>query len=127
MNKKEIYAYDFDGVVRGSDSDDHVKIVPEPGSIIITGRAIDEAAFVRGFLDDAGIECPVYHNFMFKEGRLRSCSGEWKSQFIKFFNEKSPRCQIVRFYEDDPVQLEIIKNNLPALDLVYVENNQVEK
>lgn len=120
-----IFAYDFDGVVsigiRPRFSDD----------IIITGRCQEESPYVFEKLSEMGITCNVYFNQMTLEERgnhtiqARTYSGEHKARTISRL--KNEGINIVRFFEDDPVQMVIIKEHHPDLDIVHIVSNLVQK
>lgn len=120
-----IFAYDFDGVVsigiRPRFSDD----------IIITGRCQEESPYVFEKLSEMGISCNVYFNQMTLEERgnhtvqARTYSGEHKAKTISRL--KNEGINIVRFFEDDPVQIAVIEQNHPELEIVHIVSNLVQK
>lgn len=123
--EKGTFAYDFDGVVsigiRPRFSDD----------IIITGRCQEEAPYVFEKLSEMGISCNVYFNQMTLKERgnhtveARTYSGEHKAETIAHL--KTEGINIVRFFEDDPVQIAVIEQNHPELKIVHIVSNLVEK
>lgn len=120
-----IFAYDFDGVVsigiRPRFSDD----------IIITGRCQEESPYVFEKLSEMGISCNVMFNQMTLAERgdhtvqARTYSGLHKAKTIKELKEQG--IEVVRFFEDDPVQKAIIEEHHPNLDVVHIVSNLVEK
>lgn len=122
---KKIFAYDFDGVVslgiRPRFSDD----------IIITGRCQEESPYVFKKLLEMGISCNVMFNQMTLAERgdhtvqARTYSGLHKAKTIKALKEDG--IEVVRFFEDDPVQKAIIEEHHPELDVVHIVSNLVQK
>jgi hypothetical protein len=121
----EIYGYDFDGVI---------SIGVNPRSecdVIITGRCIDEAEYVLDILKKRGIKNTVYFNQMTLAERgnhtlkARRYSGEHKAKTITYL--KSKGVNIVRFFEDDTVQMNCIAKKHEVLDIVHIKSNLVEK
>lgn len=115
---KKIFAYDFDGVVS-------IGIFPRnENDIIITGRSIEEKETVLCYLKKNKIKSNVYFNNISLKNRgnhslkSRLCSGKHKSETIK--NIKKDGIIVERFFEDDAIQLEVIKKNHPKLDVVYI-------
>jgi hypothetical protein len=121
----KIFAYDFDGVVsigiRPRFSDD----------IIITGRCGEEAPYVFEKLAEMGISCTVMFNPMSLEERgnhtvqARTYSGLHKARTITTLQQEG--IEVVRFFEDDPVQKAIIEEHHPNLEIVHVVSNLVKK
>ena len=121
----DIFAYDFDGVVsigiRPRFSDD----------VIITGRCQEEAPYVFAKLAEMGIATNVYFNQMTLAERgdhtvkARTYSGKHKAKTISELAEQG--INVVRFFEDDPVQKAIIEENHPNLPVVHIVSNLVQK
>lgn len=99
--------YDFNGVV------DSGVFIPTVNDVIITGNTLPMVQSVLNWLKEHDIQCAVY--FMpYKNGaNNRELTGMWKSEMILRLN-----CE--RFYEDDPLQYQIIKNCCPDCELVKV-------
>lgn len=122
---EEIYAYDFDGVIS-------IGITPRSKKdIIITGRCIDEQKHVKDILKERGIKCKVYFNPMTLVERgdhtveARTFSGNHKASTIARLKEEG--INIVRFFEDDPIQLGLIKESHPELPIVHIVSKLVKK
>jgi hypothetical protein len=120
-----INGYDFDGVVS-------IGITPsKPEDVIITGRCVDEAASVNKILRDRGIFNAVYFNPTYLERRgnhslkSRETSGKHKAHTIHIL--ASNDIFVSRFFEDDPVQAEIINKSVDHLDIVLVTSTLVTK
>lgn len=121
----KIFAYDFDGVVsigvRPRYSDD----------VIITGRCQEEAPYVFEKLSEMGIAANVYFNQMTLAERgnhsveARVFSGKHKAKTIRELAEQG--IIVERFFDDDEVQIAVIKQEHPDLDVVHIVSNLVEK
>jgi hypothetical protein len=126
VNKRhEIYGYDFDGVIS-------IGVSPRSTcDVIITGRCIDEKDHVLSVLEKRGIKNTVYFNPMTLAERgnhtlkARRYSGEHKAKTIASLKGKG--VNIVRFFEDDTVQMKCITKKHPELDIVHIKSNLVEK
>jgi len=121
----DVFAYDFDGVVS-------IGITPRSGKdIIITGRCIDEQEYIKNILKELGIKCKVYFNPMTLAERgdhtlkARRFSGNHKAKTINRL--KSEGINVVRFFEDDSVQLELIKKAHKELQVVHIISSLVKK
>lgn len=121
----KIFAYDFDGVVsigiRPRYSDD----------VIITGRCQEEAPYVFQKLEELGISANVYFNPMTLAERgnhtveARIFSGKHKAKTIRDLADIG--IFVERFFDDDDVQIAVIKQEHPTLDIVHIVSNLVEK
>lgn len=126
VNKShEIYGYDFDGVIS-------IGVNPRNEcDVIITGRCIDEKEHVMSILEKRGIKNTVYFNQMTLEQRgnhtlkARRFSGVHKARTIAALQSRG--VDIVRFFEDDTVQMKCISKEHPELDIVHIKSNLVEK
>ena len=123
--QEDTFAYDFDGVIS-------IGITPRSNrDIIITGRCIDEQDHVKSILRERGIKCKVYFNPMTLAERgdhtveARTFSGKHKASTIKRLKDEG--INIVRFFEDDPIQLGLIKESHPELPVVHIVSELVEK
>jgi len=121
----EINGYDFDGVVS-------IGINPSSSKdVIITGRCYDEQDYVRNILDKRGITNEVYFNPMSLAERgnhtveCRRLSGEHKAKTIKGL--KAIGITVSRFFEDDKIQYDIIKENHESIEIVHIVSNLVKK
>jgi hypothetical protein len=121
----EVNGYDFDGVVS-------VGINPSSNrDVIITGRCIDEQDYVRNILDARGITNEVYFNPMTLAERgnhtveARTFSGKHKAKTIKELKEIG--INVSRFFEDDKIQYDIIKESHNKIDIVHIVSNLVTK
>ena len=122
---KRVYGYDFDGVIS-------IGINPSSkDDVIITGRCIDEAEFVLEILKERGIKNKVYFNQMTLEERgnhtlkARRFSGNHKAKTLKKIKEEG--LFVTRFFEDDLVQLKLISENHPNIQMVHIHSKLVKK
>lgn len=94
--------YDIDGVITKG-------ILPEIGSVVISGRTIDE---YDDLVKKLAQEFPVYirYNKSSSLGRYadRVDAGFFKSQLINLL-------KVTEFYEDDEIQIEIINKENPSV------------
>ena len=125
IDSVEVNGYDFDGVVS-------VGINPSSNrDVIITGRCIDEQEYVRNILDARGITNEVYFNPMTLAERgnhtveARTFSGKHKAKTIKELKEIG--ITVSRFFEDDKIQYDIIKESHNKIDIVHIVSNLVTK
>ena len=122
---KDVYCYDFDGVVS-------IGITPRSNKdLIITGRCIDEKHKVLDILKERGISCKVYFNPMTLKERgnhtlkARRYSGNHKAKTITKLKESG--VNITRFFEDDPVQIKCILREHKDLDIIHIKSELVER
>jgi hypothetical protein len=122
----EFYGYDFDGVVS-------IGVTPRwTDDIIITGRCIDEAEYVREYVTkNTGFIGEIIFNPMTLAERgnhtvqARTYSGEHKARTIKKLREDG--FNLTRFFEDDPIQKAIIEEANPDVEVVHIVSNLVQK
>lgn len=95
--------FDYNGVV-----DVGIKR-PSVRDCIITGNTHIEG--VLDWLHDHGIKCAVY--FAPPSAVGGNAVAVWKSEMVR-------RLQLSEFYEDDPVQWEIIKDSCPDCKVLKV-------
>ena len=94
--------YDIDGVLTAG-------VALEPGSVVISGRTFAE---YDDFAKRAAQLCPVYIRGVGVYGD-RVHAGNFKAAMIRALG-------VTKFYEDDPVQIEIIQQANPACEVVQV-------
>lgn len=120
-----IFAYDFDGVVS-------IGVTPRYFSdVIITGRCEEEAPYVFEKLRQMRVNAKVYFNPMTLAERgnhsveARIFSGKHKARTIKALAEEG--IIVERFFDDDEVQIAVIRQEHPELDIVHIVSNLVVK
>ena len=105
--------FDIDGVIS-------VGIYPGPNDVIITGRSYEEREETIDFLRGRGIMNDVYFNPIPFNKKTRQKSGIHKACMIQKLNP-------VIFFEDDPIQWEIIEERCPEVKVVKVVHELTEK
>ena len=100
-------SYDIDGVLTKG-------IKPEEPCIIVSGRLNKFTEETKRQMKELKIN-PLIRIFLrpFGEPADRIAAGYWKSAIISMFN-------IEKHYEDDPVQIDIIKKNCPNVNVIIV-------
>lgn len=93
--------YDIDGVLTSG-------IIPEQGSVVISGRTIRE---YDDFAKAAAQKCPVYIRGVGEFGD-QVAAGKFKAM-IKHLG-------VTEFYEDDQIQIDIIKKTNPKVKIIKV-------
>jgi hypothetical protein len=126
MNKVvNIASFDIDGVINLGY---YPGVYPGPRDIIITGRSYEEEPETLKMLMLKGINNDVFFNPLPFEQKTRESSGIHKANTIRNFNEKNlDKIQIVCHFEDDPIQVEIIRSMLPEFKVFYLEQDVTEK
>jgi hypothetical protein len=115
-----INSWDFDGVIS-------IGIYPGPDDIIITGRCLDEASGVEAWLKERGIKNKVYFNPMFLVERgnhtieSRIFSGKHKANVLAQLYYTNGK-EIQYHFEDDPIQIEIIRNLMPPVEVIEIKS-----
>lgn len=95
--------YDIDGVLT-------LGIEIEQGSVVISGRTWSE---YDDLAKAAAQKCPVFIRGCGEYGD-RIHAGQFKADMIK-------RIGVTKFYEDDPLQIDIIKSINPDVEIVHVQ------
>ena len=120
---EKVFAYDFDGVVS-------IGIRPRhPLDLIITGRCQEESEYVFSILKSHGIDNLVVFNQMKLSDRgtntieSRIYSGKHKAMAIDAFKKEG--IEVERFFDDDPIQIEIIRSSFPELEIVQISSSLV--
>jgi hypothetical protein len=121
----EIFGYDFDGVIsigiNPSSKDDY----------IITGRCIDETEEVLTILKSRGITNKVFFNPLTLAQRgnhtvaSRTSGANHKANTIASLKKEG--INVVRFFEDDELQRDIIQAAHPEIKIVHIVSDLVQK
>lgn len=100
-------SYDIDGVLTNG-------IKPEPPFIVVSGRLNKFAQETKEQMTSFGVDktIPIFLRPC-GEPADRVCAGYWKSFMIACYH-------VHRHFEDDPVQIDIIKKNCPWVEIVKV-------
>lgn len=122
----DVYGYDYDGVISIGINPSHWK------DVIITGRCMDDGIEKR---KNDLIERDIFNTIYYKPMLLKDCishtiesritSGKHKANTI--LELKKQDINVVRFFEDDEIQKEIIKMEIPDLEIIMVTSNLVRK
>jgi len=118
-----INTYDLDGVVYLGD--DYDGIYPGREDIIITGRSIEEAKSTHEMLRLRCIYSHVFFNPIPFSAKTRESSGYHKVNVIKMLIESGYEHGL--HFDDDEIQIKIIKELLPNVRVVHVVSDIVEK
>lgn len=108
---KTINGFDCDGVIT-------VGIHPGPNDIIITGRSYEEKLETYTMLEHRGISNNVIFNDLPYDMKTRETSGIHKAKTIT--DLKLSGIIIKNFFEDDPIQWEIIEEKCPWVNVIHV-------
>lgn len=118
----EINSFDLDGVIYfGGESPG---VYPGPDDIIITGRSYEEKEKTEAWCERFGIKNRIYFSKVPVALRTREISGYHKAvtllELLKTMN-------IVRHFEDDPIQKDIIEAIVPTVSVVYLVHELTTK
>lgn len=103
--------YDIDGVIFKKGKVIHR---PEKYDFIITGRSFQNAFKTVIELSEHMIYAPVYFNPRPSSEVMPVTSAEWKAIMIRELG-------IEQYFEDDEMQIELIKARCPLVDIVHVK------
>lgn len=117
-----INTYDIDGVIFLGEYDG---VRPGPNDIIITGRSWEEVVETYKMLTSKGIFNEVIYNSKKFDEKTRESSGEHKAETIKRLIESGYTHGV--HFEDDEIQIEIIKKHIPNIRIVHLVSNLVTK
>lgn len=117
-----INTYDIDGVINLGDYDG---VYPGQDDILITGKSIEETKNTLKMLRDRGIYNQIFFNPISFDKKTRSSSGKHKAKVIKMLIESGYQHGV--HFDDDEIQIEEIKKELPYIQIVHVVSNLVEK
>lgn len=99
--------YDIDGVLNRG-------LIPEKPYIVISGRTVIEWDRT---VKQIGINAPIYLRPYGKQND-RILAGIWKAEMITKFN-------IMKFYEDDNRQADIIRRYCPNCEIIMVRKGKI--
>lgn len=120
MNKSHINSYDFDGTLTTGLFSPVVGV-----DIVLTGRTFNESEYVHTRLEEMGIgKIAVFFNYLHIDIRGdHSESARRKSALHKVdVLTKLSANHSVTHFEDDPIQIEVIRGMLPYIEIVEVPN-----
>jgi hypothetical protein len=122
--KPLINTFDIDGVIWMGD--DFTGVWPGPEDIIITGRSITQAEETLGMLHSRGIFNQVFFNPLRRSDPTysREASGKHKVNVLKMLLT----CyDIGVHFEDDPVQINELKNANLGINIVHLQHTLTVK
>ena len=111
----KLNTYDFDGVIYLNENVEGVN--PGHNDLVITGRSFEEAERVEGRLRARNLHNTVFFNPRPKLGRSRETSGEHKAAILRELLNNG--FVIGAHFEDDEIQIEIIRRLVPEVPTVH--------
>lgn len=117
-----INTYDIDGVIYLGEYDG---VRPGPHDVIITGRSWEETEETFKMLTSKGIFNRVIFNSKKFDEKTRESSGEHKAKSIKELIESGYTHGV--HFEDDEIQIKVIKNIIPNIRIVHLVSDLVTK
>ena len=112
---KKIVSFDCDGVLT-------LPIKPvDDNYVVITGRSLEEEKETLDFLRARGIDGEVFFNPVKFNEKTRKSSGLHKARVLLELLNKG--FEILMHFEDDPVQIDIIKTWVPEVPVIHVNHN----
>jgi hypothetical protein len=97
---------------------DHYGLFPGPSDIIITGRSFEEQPETDKMLFERGIKNHVFYNPLKFDEKTRESSGIHKAKVMNALHRVG--VQVKYHYEDDPVQIQMIKEIAPHVTVIHV-------
>ena len=119
----EVKGFDMDGVIHMGKYG--CGLLPGPQDVIISGRSYEEERETIAFLRKNNISNTIFFNQIEFEEKSRKSSGMHKANTIKKLKEMGIMVNI--FFEDDPIQIDVIKNLCPWVNIVHLDHNLTEK
>jgi len=117
-----INTYDIDGVIFLGEYDG---VRPGPHDMIITGRSWEEFEETHRMLKVKGINNRIFFNPRKFDEKTRESSGVHKAETILYLIASGYQHGI--HFEDDEIQIEIIKKMVPNVRIVHMVQNIVTK
>lgn len=115
--------FDIDGVIYFGDTRPGIR--PGPDDVIISGRSYQEADATFKFLKRFGIMNRVFLNPINFADKTREKSGLHKARTMNVLKDRGEIIDL--FFEDDPIQAEIIRRDAPWVNLVMVVHDLTVK
>lgn len=122
--KSKINTFDYDGVINLGHGYTGVK--PCENDIIVTGKPISEYTELRMKLNSMDINNHVIMNPISRSSDEygREASGKWKAKVLTLLKE----CYDIGIhFEDDPIQIEEIRQRHSDIEIVYLRHGLVER
>jgi hypothetical protein len=114
-----VNCFDCDGVIT-------IGIRPAKDDIIITGRSFEERPETEKFMKEKGITNKIFFNPLKFDQKTRQSSGEWKARVLTMLKNDG-RIDVKIMFEDDPIQLEVVKEKCPWIKIVHIVHDLTEK
>jgi hypothetical protein len=118
-----INSFDIDGVIYMGEG--RTGVFPSTEDIIVTGRSYEEAPQTLKMLRSRGINNQVFFNPLPERDKTRLSSGEWKAKVLEGLLNKG--CNIGIHFEDDPVQIDVLRKLEPRLKIVHLQHQLTKK
>lgn len=118
----QINTFDIDGVISIKPG---IGVYPGPRDHIITGRSVEEKLETDQMLLRKGIKNQVHFNKLSFNKKTRESSGEHKAKTIKLL--QAGGYEIGAHFEDDEVQVAIIRRECPDISVIHIVHNLTEK
>jgi hypothetical protein len=122
FNMQTISIFDFDGVIYFGDNQPGVR--PGPDDILITGRSFQEREKTEAWCKKFGITNQIFFSQVPEKLKTREISGYHKAITLR---ELLKTYSINLFFEDDPIQKEIIEAMVPDVRVVHLVHELTEK
>jgi hypothetical protein len=113
-------SFDIDGVICMGYGECGVR--PHYDDIIITGRSHEESEETKLMLRDFGIHNEIFFNPINFDAKTRYTSGIHKANTLNMFKGR-----INIHFEDDPVQIKVIKEKCPWIKVVFLDHDLTER
>jgi len=115
--------FDIDGVIYFGNTRPGIR--PGSDDVIISGRSYQEADETFAFLRTFGIQNRVFLNPINFLDKTREKSGLHKAKTLNTLKDQGEIVDL--FFEDDPIQAEIIRRDAPWVNLVMVVHDLTVK
>ena len=125
--EEKINIFDCDGVIcMGTGSTAPLGLIPtSDNDLIVTGRSYQESEETLAWLHSQGIFNRVIFNSLPFDAKTRTTSGVHKAGVMKALLEMGQ--EIGFYYEDDPIQFNVVKKYLPDIKGVLLQHDFTEK
>ena len=114
-----INSYDIDGVIHMGAWGHGV--TPAPDDILVTGRSYEEAAKTLRTLRGRGIYNQVFFNPATMEEKDRTRNAEHKAKILTALLVGGMDLRI--HFEDDPIAVKIIRDQVPDMKVVFLDHD----
>lgn len=122
---KRVCGFDCDGVL-SIPVIGYSRIQPRVDDVIITGRSYEESEETLKYLRSNGIFNIVYFNPIKFKNKSRHSSGVHKANIIKKL-KRIGLVDVEYFWEDDSIQIDVIKSECPEINIINIRHDLVEE